>query len=98
MMKTVPRETYFKNGSQISDKLILAHYEGGYRGIFAREDIEKGEVLVKATNNALITSQNALETFPVIYYLRQAWENKRGDHYSDNLVLTLFLLLSEAGF
>ena len=79
----------------MSDKLILVHYEGGYRGIFAREDISEGETLVKAGSNAMISSQQALLRFPVIYYLRNAWANDRNDHLNDNLTLTLFLLLSE---
>ena len=89
------RESYFINGSHISDKLILAHYEGGYRGIFARDDITAGEILVKARPNAMISSKDALETFPVIYYLRAAWANNNDQHLSDNLVLSLFLLLSD---
>ena len=51
-----------------TDKIILARYEGGYRGIFARNDIAENEVLVRSGSSSLIDEHDALKRYSQKYF------------------------------
>ena len=78
----------------MTDKIVLARFEGGYRGIYARENIFKGEEIIEGNSDAIIDIEVATEKFKVIYFLRQAWANDENLHLTDNLNLVLYILLS----
>ena len=88
------RYEYFSGDSKITDKIVLARFEGGYRGIYARQNILKGEEIIKGNPDAIIDQEVALAKFNVIYFLRQAWVNDDNVHLTDNLNLVLYILLS----
>ena len=78
----------------MTDKIVLARLEGGYRGIYARQNIFKGEEIIEGNSDAIIDIDVATEKFKVIYFLRQAWANDENLHLTDNLNLVLYILLS----
>ena len=93
-MNIVLRYEYFSGDSKITDKIVLARFEGGYRGIYARQNIVKGEEIIKGNADAIIDQEVALNKFKEIYFLRQAWANDENVHLTDNLNLVLYILLS----
>ena len=78
----------------MTDKIVLARFEGGYRGIYARQNIFKGEEIIEGNSDAIIDFEVARKKFKVIYFLRQAWANDENLHLTDNLNLFLYILLS----
>ena len=78
----------------MTDKIVLARFEGGHRGIYARQNILKGEEIIEGNSDAIIDLEVARKKFKVIYFLRQAWANDGNLHLTDNSNLVLYILLS----
>ena len=53
-LNTLVRYEYFSGDSKMTDKIVLARFEGGHRGIYARQNILKGEEIIEGNSDAII--------------------------------------------